>query len=102
MALFPTCLNSRRRFRANPTRLWFGRTCAASGNSASLRIPGKRAQFFRMTPDISDNAMALLRSSAVAVRISPAQNLRLEFVDSIENRHPPFLDRLNAQPEIRA
>src|SRR5215475_8861312 len=55
-----------------------------------------------MRPDVSNNTVALLRSAGVVVRLGPVQNPGLEFVDSVENGHPAFLDRLNAQPEIRA
>ena len=55
-----------------------------------------------MSPDIRDNSVPLLRSAAVTFRVGRAQDLGLELVDSIENGHPAFLDRLNAQPEIRA
>ena len=55
-----------------------------------------------MIPDIRDNAVPLLWSADVAVGLGPAQNLGFEFVDSVEDRHPALLDRLDAQPEIRA
>ena len=46
--------------------------------------------------------MALLRSARRRYPLRAAQNLRLELVHSFENGHPAFLDRLDAQPEIRA
>ena len=70
--------------------------------SASLRIPGKRPQFFGMRPDISNNPVTLLRSAGIVVRVGPVQNPGFEFVDSVENGHPTFLDRLDAQTEICA
>ena len=66
----------------------------------SLSGPRKRPQFLGMIPDIGDNAVALLRSATVAVRFGLTQNPGLEFIDSVKNRHPTFLDRLDAQTEI--
>ena len=55
-----------------------------------------------MSPDIRDNAVPLLRPAAVAVRAGTAENIGLEFIDSFEDGHPPFLDGLDAQTEISA
>src|SRR3977135_4535097 len=55
-----------------------------------------------MRPDIRHNTVPLLRTPAVAVRVGLGQNLRLEFIDSVENRHPTLFDRLDAQAEVRA
>src|SRR5262249_7276953 len=70
--------------------------------SPLLRIPRKWAQFFRMSSDVSDDSVPLLRSAHVAVRVGWTQDLWFELVHPIENGHPPFLDRFNAQPEICA
>src|SRR5688572_141290 len=69
-------------------------------SSTSLPVPGKRPQFFRVSPDIRYDAVPLLRSAPVAVRFSATQNLRLEFIDSCENGHPSPFDRLDARSEI--
>src|SRR5436189_143284 len=55
-----------------------------------------------MIPDVRDNAVTLLRSAPFALCPGAAQNLGPECGDSVENRHPAFLDGLNAQPESRA
>src|SRR6185369_6908211 len=55
-----------------------------------------------MTSDICDDTVPLLRPASVAVCSSPAQDLGLEFVDSVEYRHPALFDCLDAQPEILA
>ena len=55
-----------------------------------------------MSPNVDDDKVPLLPSAPVAFRIGPTQNPRLELFHSFENRHPAFLDRLNAQTKLGA
>lgn len=55
-----------------------------------------------MTANIRNDAVTLLRSATVGRFLSLAQNLRLEFIDSTENRHPSFLDCPETQVKVRA
>ena len=54
-----------------------------------------------MCPYVRDNAMPLLRTAAVGVFFALLQDFRLEFIDSLKDRHPSLLDGLNTQAQIR-
>src|SRR5262245_35835128 len=53
-----------------------------------------------MSANISDDAVPLLRAASVAVFLGFAEDLRFEFIDSVEDGHPALLDCLDAQSEI--
>ena len=55
-----------------------------------------------MSPDVSYDAVPLLRSAPVTVRIGRAQNIALELLDPFENRHPALFCSLNTLSEIHA
>src|SRR2546421_11947973 len=66
-----------------------------------FRVPGVRPQFFGMIPDVRHNTVPLL-GAAAAIRFGTVHNLGLEFLNSVENRHPALLNRLDAQSKFGA